>query len=56
MNAKYHTRITRKNLMNECQEIEVIEWQHDESIRELPEPYYQPAVELLQSILKKNEQ
>jgi hypothetical protein len=56
MNAKYHTRITRKDLMNQCPKIEVVEWQYDNSIRESPETYFLPAVELLQSIIKINEE
>jgi hypothetical protein len=56
MNAKYHTRITRKDLMNQCLKIEVVEWQRDDSVHETPETYYLPAVELLQSIIKTNEE
>ncbi|MNW41011.1 hypothetical protein D3C74_181370 [compost metagenome] len=49
----YSTIISRKKLKDSCSDPDST-WQSTEEIRETPESYYQPAVELLDTILKKH--
>jgi hypothetical protein len=49
----YFTIISRKKLKQSCSEPDSSSMQSNEQVKETPEQYYQPAVELLNTILKK---
>ncbi|MNV57392.1 MULTISPECIES: hypothetical protein [Paenibacillus] len=49
----YFTIISRKKLKQSCTEPDSSSMQSAEQVMETPEQYYQPAVELLNTILQK---
>ncbi len=50
----YFTIISRKKLKHFCTDPDSSSWQSARQVRETPESYFQPAVELLNTILKKH--
>lgn len=52
--ARYRTRIARDKLAKYRHDPDMTDWQKADQVRESPEQYYQPAVELLDTILKRH--
>lgn len=49
----YYTAISRKKLKHSLTEPDESYWQSTSQVRETPESYYQPAVELLDTMHKR---
>ncbi len=49
----YTTRVSRQNLNQYATQPDSFSWKKSDKTRETPENYYEPAIELLDKILKR---
>ncbi|MDQ0902775.1 hypothetical protein [Paenibacillus sp. V4I7] len=52
--SRYFTSISRTKLKQSCIDPDTSCWESVQQIRETPESYYQPAVILLDAVMKKH--